>query len=62
MNRLPVSVTDLGVNKAVIAARRIAELDPYLPVEVWTDGVTPDTVGAFCRDLEWWSTNAIRST
>ncbi|QOV99847.1 Rv1355c family protein [Rhodococcus pyridinivorans] len=52
MNRLPVSVTDLGVNKAVIAARRIAELDPYLPVEVWTDGVTPDTVGAFCRDLD----------
>ncbi|WP_430344558.1 Rv1355c family protein [Rhodococcus rhodochrous] len=52
MNRLPVSVTDLGVNKAVIAARRIAELDPYLPVEVWTDGVTPDTVGAFCRGLD----------
>lgn len=52
MNRLPVSATDLGVNKAVIAARRIAELDPYLPVEVWTDGVTPDTVGAFCRGLD----------
>ncbi|WP_413768723.1 Rv1355c family protein [Rhodococcus pyridinivorans] len=52
MNRLPVSVADLGVNKAVIAARRIAELDPYLPVEVWTEGVTPETVGAFCRDLD----------
>ncbi|MBS9373472.1 Rv1355c family protein [Rhodococcus sp. B50] len=52
MNRLPVSVMDLGVNKAVIAARRIAELDPYLPVEVWTDGVAPDSVAAFCRQLD----------
>ena len=32
LNRVPATVLDLGVNKATLAARRIAELDPYLRV------------------------------
>lgn len=52
LNRLPASLLDLGVNKAVIAARRIAELDPYLPIEIWHDGVTPDTVDDFIDGLD----------
>jgi molybdopterin/thiamine biosynthesis adenylyltransferase/nitroreductase len=44
LNRVPASVLDLGVNKAVVVARRIAEIDPYLPVEVEPRGVTTDTV------------------
>ncbi len=44
LNRVPASVFDLGVNKATVAARRIAELDPYLPVRVMTSGLTPDLV------------------
>ncbi len=28
LNRVPATVFDIGVNKAVVAARRIAELDP----------------------------------
>ena len=34
LNRVPATVLDLGLNKAEVAARRIAELDPYLPVRV----------------------------
>lgn len=52
LNRIPASVLDLGVNKAVIAARRIAELDPYLPVEVWTEGVTSESVEDFFEGLD----------
>ncbi|UTM38255.1 Rv1355c family protein [Rhodococcus pyridinivorans] len=52
LNRIPVSVLDLGTNKAVLAARRIAELDPYLPVEVWSEGVTPESVDAFLDGLD----------
>ncbi|MCR8695507.1 Rv1355c family protein [Rhodococcus pyridinivorans] len=52
MNRLPVSILDLGMNKAVIAARRIVELDPYLPVEIWTDGVRPESVEQFFEGLD----------
>ena len=51
LNRVPATVFDLGVNKATVAARRIAELDPYLPVQVLTSGLTPGTVDAFLEGL-----------
>jgi molybdopterin/thiamine biosynthesis adenylyltransferase len=52
LNRVPASVFDLGVNKATVTARRIAELDPYLAVRVWPTGVTPDTIGAFLDGVD----------
>jgi molybdopterin/thiamine biosynthesis adenylyltransferase len=52
LNRVPASVVDLGVNKAVVAARRIAEIDPYLRVIVEPDGVTPDNLGLFLDGLD----------
>ncbi|WP_067823675.1 Rv1355c family protein [Nocardia inohanensis] len=39
LNRLSAAVAEIGVNKAVLTARRIAELDPYLDVKVYEDGV-----------------------
>ncbi len=52
LNRVPASVFDLGVNKAVVCARRIAELDPYLPVTVMPTGITPQTVDEFLDGLD----------
>jgi molybdopterin/thiamine biosynthesis adenylyltransferase len=52
LNRVPASVFDQGVNKAIVAARRIAELDPYLQVSVDTNGVTPDSVHQFLDGLD----------
>lgn len=52
LNRVPASLLDVGVNKAVVAARRIAELDPYLPVQVWTEGITADTIEGFLDGLD----------
>ncbi|EHB55776.1 UBA/THIF-type NAD/FAD binding protein [Mycolicibacterium rhodesiae JS60] len=52
LNRVPATVFDIGVNKAVVAARRIAELDPYLRVRAMTDGVTVDTMGTFLDGLD----------
>lgn len=52
LNRVPGTLLDLGINKAVVAARRIAEADPYLPVRVWCDGVVPHTVSAFLDGLD----------
>lgn len=51
LNRIPATVFDLGLNKAVAAARRITELDPYLPVEVFHAGLTADTVDDFLDGL-----------
>src|ERR1700728_2441520 len=52
LNRVPATVFDLGVNKACVAARRVGELDPYLPVEVFDAGLTPETVDAFLDGLD----------
>ncbi len=52
LNRVPATVFDLGVNKAVVCARRIAELDPYLPVAIVPTGITPQSVGEFLDGLD----------
>ncbi len=50
MNRLRAGVHEIGVNKAVITARAILEINPYLNLRVYTDGVTRTTVDAFFED------------
>lgn len=52
LNRVPASVLDLGVNKAVVAARRIAEIDPYLNVVVVPEGITTENLGSFLEGLD----------
>ncbi|WP_042433901.1 Rv1355c family protein [Streptacidiphilus anmyonensis] len=47
LNRLRATVADLGVNKAVLAARQIAEIDPYLTVHVHPGGLDEDSVADF---------------
>ncbi|MFF3306187.1 ThiF family adenylyltransferase [Streptomyces sp. NPDC002952] len=44
LNRLSAGVHDLGVEKSVLCARRMYELDPYLDIEVFRSGVTEDTI------------------
>jgi molybdopterin/thiamine biosynthesis adenylyltransferase len=52
LNRVPATLLDLGVNKAVVAARRIAELDPYVATAVFTAGVTPENLAEFLDGLD----------
>lgn len=52
LNRVPATVLDLGVNKAVVAARRVAEIDPYLRVVVQDAGITKENLGAFLDGLD----------
>jgi len=52
LNRVPATLFDLGVNKATVTSRRIAELDPYLPVRVLDAGLTHDTVDEFLDGLD----------
>ncbi|MET8777746.1 Rv1355c family protein [Nocardia sp. NPDC004654] len=51
LNRVPGNIFDIGVNKSIVTARRIAELDPYLPVEVYTAGVDEHSVDEFLYGL-----------
>jgi nitroreductase len=52
LNRLRAGVHELGLNKAVIAARAIAEIDPYLDVEIHREGVRETSLGAFLDGLD----------
>jgi nitroreductase len=52
LNRIPASVLDLGINKALVAARRIAEIDPYLRVVVQQEGVTRKNLPEFLDGLD----------
>lgn len=49
LNRLRAGVHELGINKAVLAARQMFEIDPYLDIEIFPDGITesnlPDFLG-----------------
>lgn len=50
MNRLRAGVHHLGLNKALLAAQQIAEIDPYLPVEVFTEGITEQNMEKFLEE------------
>jgi hypothetical protein len=47
MNRVASGVPSLGVNKAILAARQLYEIDPYLDVTPFERGITNDTIDAF---------------
>ena len=52
LNRIPATILDLDVNKAVVVGRRIAELDPYLRVVVFDQGLTESTMAEFVEGLD----------
>jgi molybdopterin/thiamine biosynthesis adenylyltransferase len=52
LNRLRSGVAQLGLAKSTITAREIAEIDPYIKVEVFADGVTPDNIDDFLSGLD----------
>ncbi|ACU69503.1 UBA/THIF-type NAD/FAD binding protein [Catenulispora acidiphila DSM 44928] len=47
LNRLRAGLHQIGVNKAVLAARQMFEIDPYLDIEIFPAGLTEDTVREF---------------
>lgn len=47
LNRIRTSVDNLGLNKAVIVAREIAEIDPYLKVRIFPEGLNAENMDAF---------------
>lgn len=52
MNRLHAGCDELGHKKTKIVARRVAEIDPYMPVTIFEDGVTATNVEVFLDGLD----------
>lgn len=47
LNRLRAGVHQIGLPKVIIAAREIAEIDPYLKVVIYGDGITESNLETF---------------
>jgi hypothetical protein len=47
MNRIRAGVQDLGMSKVILAARQIAELDPYIKVKCFTEGLNNENIRDF---------------
>ncbi|MFT4394558.1 Rv1355c family protein [Gordonia lacunae] len=52
MNRIPATLMDIHDNKAVIAARRISEIDPYLTTVAYSEGITTENIDQFLDGLD----------
>lgn len=52
LNRIPTSILELGKNKTFVTARRIAEIDPYLPLDVYPEGATEKNIGEFMSNID----------
>lgn len=44
LNRMRCPLADIGINKAVLAARQLFEIDPYLAVRVYPEGVKEESL------------------
>ncbi|MEU5891667.1 3-oxoacyl-[acyl-carrier-protein] synthase III C-terminal domain-containing protein [Streptomyces sp. NPDC047461] len=47
LNRLRAAAHDVGVNKCVLAARQMYEIDPYLDIEIFPGGLTDEVMEGF---------------
>jgi len=47
LNRIRTGVHNLGLNKAVIVAREIAEMDPFIKIKIFNDGLTDENINQF---------------
>ncbi|MGH7436021.1 MAG: Rv1355c family protein, partial [Polyangiaceae bacterium] len=52
MNRLRAGIHEIGVNKAVITARAIYEVNPYAKIALFTDGITDANIDGFMDGLD----------
>lgn len=52
LNRIRSGVANLGLPKTVIVAREIAEIDPFLKVEVFSEGITSENLELFLGEGE----------
>ena len=51
LNRIRTSSFNLGLNKTVIAAREILEIDPFIKVKIFNDGLSTENMdGFFLKD------------
>lgn len=52
LNRVRVGFQNVGVNKAVVAARQVFEINPYAEIELYQEGLTEENAKTIIRDVD----------
>jgi molybdopterin/thiamine biosynthesis adenylyltransferase len=52
LNRLRTPLSNLGLNKTTIIQREIAEIDPYLKIKIWEEGIQTNNIDDFLFGLD----------
>lgn len=50
LNRIRTGISNLGLKKVIMTAREIAEIDPFLKVSVFDEGLTEQNIEAFLTE------------
>ncbi|MCF0057223.1 Rv1355c family protein [Dyadobacter sp. CY356] len=50
LNRIKTGIQNIGLNKCVVTAREIAEIDPFLEIECYQEGITEGNLESFLMD------------
>jgi len=50
LNRIRTGIHNIGLNKCIVTAREIAEIDPFLEIECYPEGVTHQNITGFMTD------------
>ena len=50
LNRLQGGIQHIGLNKAVLAARQLFEINPFLKIELFEEGITESNIDTFFGD------------
>ncbi len=49
-NRFRASLGDLGVNKAVLSAQQVYEIDPFYDIEIFNEGISDENIVKFLNE------------
>jgi tRNA A37 threonylcarbamoyladenosine dehydratase len=52
LNRFRAGLPDLGVNKAILSARQIWEINPFANVGIWDKGISPENLSRFIKGAD----------
>lgn len=50
LNRIKTGIHNLGINKCIVTAREIAEIDPYLNIQCLPEGITEANIDQFLAE------------
>lgn len=50
LNRIRTAIHNVGISKTIVTAREISEIDPYLKVVCFSEGVTENNISQFLTD------------